>query len=177
MSLTAAQLEVARKLPGAAAITEENAADVLFGSATNLKTELDTAQQQLTDAKGRIPRVEEPEVLAGRLEIAEGRINLMLEQGKLTTAQADVMKNSLKVDGKPNPAMLAKMGADYVYTPLLKTIELNKPNGIVNPLTSAQPRQRETPGDPEGGQKEVTEEKRRELLGHVGIVPSNGNGK
>jgi signal peptide peptidase SppA len=133
MALTEAQLQQARMLPGAAAITAENADVVLLGVVQTLQ------QSQ--------PKTLDPEIVKHRFEMFSERLNLKVEKGLITTAQKDAVIVQVQQAGQPIAEMFSnlpngKRPADI----LLESFDGNKPNGLTQEQTGMQPAPRETPG-------------------------------
>lgn len=153
MALNATQLEEARKLPGAASITGDNAELVLLQVSKDLNASVVSQGIEILSLKTQVPVSIDATILAGRLEIAQGKIDLMTEKGLIGPVQSTALKDSLLIEGKPNKSMFTPMANGQLpYQPLFKALENNKPNGLVEKISGPQPVARQIPGEPDSSE-------------------------
>lgn len=132
MALTEAQLQQARNLPGAAAITVENA-DV---------TLLTVAQQLQASA----PKPFDPEILQSRFETFSDSLDMRLEKGTITTAQRDLIKSKVQQNGQVVSSMFVGAKGSRPADILLESLDGNRPNGLTTEKAGGQPAPRTEPG-------------------------------
>jgi capsid assembly protease len=151
--LTAAQLGLAKSIPGAETATEENADVVLLGAAQTLQTQLTNekqAKQSLTDeltrVKSQLPKEPDLDNLNESADNAQAAVDLMLQSEQINPEQAKLLKNMVRptsADGKPgmpNILMLAKTSdGKRVYQNVFEAFKLNKPAGVLKDISDAQP--------------------------------------
>ena len=78
-----------------------------------------------------------------------------MKEGKILPTQATAFKECLMVDKKPNPVLFAKMSnGQMAYEPMIKVLELNKPNGVLTKISGDQPQPRQEPGEEKKEEKE-----------------------
>lgn len=133
---------------------------------TELDTELATLRTAKTTAETKVlelSRTPDVGMLADVADIKSQRIDLALERGQCTKAQADMLKASLKDGDKPAVLMLSKSGPHGTPVDLvLKVLELNKP--FMGTVTGLQ----QVP-DPNNPNQPLTAERKKEMLAHAGL--------
>lgn len=134
------------------------------------KTDLTTAITRAEQAEAKVLELSrmnsapDLDVLNDRAALKSERIDLALERGQCTKAQADLLKASLKDGDKPAVLMLSKSGTHGTPVDLmLKVLELNKPFVGLS-LSRAQ----QLP-DPNNPSPAMTEARKKELLAHAGV--------
>jgi hypothetical protein len=150
--LNAEQLKEAKGLPGAAHITAENADVILLQSCASMHAELN-GPDGLRDRVRKLEANTAPTKLAASQ--AEGYVKLFLKEqelqvkdGKMTPAQLDLIKLTLNPsEGKYAIGYVQNDGTVLLPSDVFsKTLEMNKPNGVQQDLTGAQPAVRTEPG-------------------------------
>lgn len=170
MPLTADQIKLARELPGAASLSEENADVTLYNAAVALNTKLASVDTKLTANATTIANLErdlaaaratpgaKPALDAGLARaycsMAKKEFKLLLDTDKITAGQHELLEKMIMADGKPNEIWLSP-GVDgkQPYESVLEVFAANKPNGVVKEISGAQPGARTEPGAGTGGGK------------------------
>lgn len=181
-------LDRLQKLPGAKTATEDNALETAVQIAetglvaqtraeaqvTALQGEVTQLKTDLAAANAKLPKVMAPELLAGFLEMAEGKVDLLEKKGFVGTAQAKLLCSSLlkNPDGTPNASVFLK-GADNIamYDRVFAIFEGNKPNGLVPEKTEGQPAAKTEPGAAAGAEKPPTFEAWNEARAQANLKP------
>lgn len=182
MPLSAQQLETARKLPGAASITEENADTVLYdvssalsGAVTNRDHKISELTAQVTQLSSQLPTKVDDNVAAGHVRVFAKELDFSAKAGLILPDQQKLIKDAIMDGDKPKAGVVQPNGTIMIAADtVMKMVELNKPHGLTELKTGAQPAPRAEPGKPEGENTDpskVSEERRGQLLGHVGIKP------
>jgi len=132
-----------------------------------MKTRAETAEASLATAQTKVlelSRAPDPGILADRADLMCQKIDLAMDKGQCTKAQADILKAALKDGDKPNLLMLSRSGASG--TPIdvaLKVLELNKA------FTGSKSGTQHLP-DPNDTKKEVVSpERKKEILAAAGM--------
>lgn len=123
-------------------------------------TRADTAEAKVL----QLSKTPDPEILADRAANKVERIDLCLSKGKCSAAQANRLKEALKDGDKPAAMILSKSGA--YGTPIdlmLEVLEMN------TPLTGLSLSRVQQLPDPNNPVQTVTDERKKELLAHVGL--------
>ena len=132
-----------------------------------MKTRAETAEASLATAQTKVlelSRAPDAGILADRADLMCQKIDLAMDKGQCTKAQADILKAALKDGDKPNLLMLSRSGASG--TPIdvaLKVLELNKA------FTGSKSGTQHLP-DPNDTKKEVVSpERKKEILAAAGM--------
>jgi signal peptide peptidase SppA len=181
MPLTAQQIENARKLglPVLANITEENA-DVVLYEATN------TFQQRAQSAENRVKELEQaapakvtPSIAALTIKPFVRELDVLQKEGRILPEQHTLIKDAvLDKDGKAKIDAVSPEGEIMISADVItKVLDANKPSGLTQIQTGAQPAPKQDPGgnqitDP----SQVPAERQSHLLSHVGVVPQHAGG-
>ena len=181
MPFSASQLEAIRKLPGAANATAENAADLVISLAqqgvqtgtagaeqlVNLRQENSNLRTELAQLKAQIPQPMAAHLLAGHLDLTTKQVDFALKAGQILPAQRDALLAAFKdKDGKPVEAALASPLLPVV----LDVLAINKPNGLLQDISKAQPAPQTEPGNAPKPQK-LNLEQFNELRVSAGLAP------
>lgn len=149
MPLNDQQLQTARQLTGATNLTVENADELLLTAASKLHLE----NEQL---RPNVRKMVDPELLKGRAEIMDGKLDLLVGAGNITAAQKDMLRKVYMNGDTPIMEMLSPAGnGKLVCEGVIEAMKLNKPNGIQGETTGAQPAQRQVPGGTGGSNGDV----------------------
>jgi signal peptide peptidase SppA len=174
MPLTAQQLDTARKLPGGAAITEENADTVLLEVASQLHKRVNDQGTQIQGLEKQIPQQVDPTVAAGHVRVFTKELGFSLKAGQIMPEQEKLIKDAILDGDKVKAGIVQTNGAIMIPSDtFMKVLELNKPTGLTDVKTGSQPAPRNEPGKIEENNdpSKVPADRKATLLGHVGIMP------
>lgn len=119
----------------------KTALDAATTAKTTAEAEVATLKTAKTAADAKVlelSRAPDPSILADAADLKAQRIDLALERGQCSKAQADLLKGALKDGDKPAALMLSKSGTHGTPIDLcLKVLELNK--GFTGIMTGNQP--------------------------------------
>jgi len=139
--LSTKQLEQARTIPGAEQITQESADVTLLQIALQQQQDLKIYESQQTEGPVDV------KLATKYATLAQKQVDTLGKDGKLVPEQVKHIKDLCMTDGKPNVAFVVPDSTGpSQFDRLIQTFELNKPNGVVTPVTGAQPAQRQEPG-------------------------------
>ena len=162
MAFNAKQLEQIRQLPGAPAITEQNAEQEVTDFVTKLSGQVTAAQTTVSqkdtligELRQQIPTKLDPAMKQGHVRLAAKEIAHLEKTGKCLPEQKKVLDGIL-LDAQGQPKADVNVAADgTVFVPLTavtNVLEINKPSGLTSDVTGAQPQARTEPGSDEGDQ-------------------------
>jgi signal peptide peptidase SppA len=186
MPLQPSELSVLKTFHGAAGVTEETADIHAFHAAAHYKQLNDTLSQnnarltgevsrltgELTSAKAAAPVMEDQRVVRGMCKLAFKELQMSLTAGKITSVQFAKMEKVLLSQGKfengelstdavPVAAMFqADASGKHLYEGVFSTFNDNKPNGILQDVSSHQPSPRTEPGS-SADAKGITDEHKK----------------